>query len=133
MIITFTLNMILFFFKGILYIYTLTVDDCRNITIKSNCIAHSLQFHSVRTGCDGKFCVFGSATNGSHLPDLAHNSSVCLDIKQPHQHVLIGLLQLPGTDGPGPVPHVLPTQSGPPESQTGGISFCGRVAEQCFT
>lgn len=126
MIITITLNMI--FFTGNLYIYPLTVYYCYDKTIINNYIVlHSLQFDSVRAGCDGKFCVFGSATNGSHLPDLTHNSSICLDIKQPHRHVLISLLQLPGADGPGRVPHILPTRSGPQESQTGGISFSCKV------
>lgn len=65
------------------------------------------------------FCVSASATDGPYMSDSAYNSPVCLDVKQSDKHVFIGLLQLSGADGSGPVPGVLPAQSGAQESQTG--------------
>lgn len=80
-------------------------------------------------GSDSNICVSGSSANGSHLPNLAHDCSICVDIKQPHQHVLAGFLQLPGADGPGPVPHILPAQPSPRKSQTG---VCLRASGSLF-
>lgn len=65
------------------------------------------------------FCVSASAADGPHVSDSAYNSPVCLDVKQSDKHVFISLLQLSGADGSGPVPRVLPAQSGAQESQTG--------------
>lgn len=74
------------------------------------------------TACpDQIFVSFASDSDGSYLWDSAYNSSICLDLQQPDKHVFIGLLQLSGADGSGPIPRILPTQPGAQESQRGEI------------